>query len=184
MTMKEQNESGAEGAADNGKNDFTWDDLERALRRNVELTKKYGRQEEDKEEFERIKRKFLAELDRQAAAPCDRGVFRRYASWGKTLHMKILDFKEERRVFPNIMLASSRTYDRIDAASETAENVICVPRDGGADDPHGEFDFIDGDCMLHFCLDDTMRTGEFRLVYDSDPDFGGEESGYTLHRAA
>lgn len=168
----------------NAETEFTWKDFERVLRKNMELTEKHGNSEESKEEFERLKKKVAAALDEKAKEPCDRGVFHRYASWAETLHMKILDFKEERRIFPNIMLASQYTYDKIDASFENAENVMREARDEDSFEDYGDFDFIDGECALHFCIDDTLKKGEFRLVYDSDPDFGGAKSPYTLLNAA
>lgn len=168
----------------NAETEFTWEDFERVLRKNMELTEKHGNSEENKEEFERMKKKVAVALDEKAKEPCDRGVFRRYASWADTLHLKILDFKEERRIFPNIMLASQYTYDKIDNSFGNAENVMREARDEESFEDYGDFDFIDGKCALHFCIDDTLKKGEFRLVYDSDPDFDGEESPYTLLNAA
>lgn len=145
---------------------------------------KYGKLEGDKDEFERLKNKVAAALDEKAKEPCDRGIFHRYASWAEILHMKILDFKEVRRIFPNIMLASRYTYDKIDDSFGNAENVMREARAEDSFENYGDFDFIDGDCALYFCIDETLKKGEFHLVYDSDPDFGGEESPYTLLNAA
>lgn len=184
--MSKKNRTGIEenDEDNNAETEFTWEGFERVLHENMELTEKYGKLEDDKDELERLKKKVAAALDEKAKEPCDRGVFRRYASWAETLHMKILDFREERRVFPNIMLASRYTYDKIDASFENAENVIREARNEDSFEDYGDFDFIDGKCALHFCIDDTLKKGEFRLVYDGDPDFGGEESPYALLNAA
>ena len=127
-------------------------------------------------EFLRLKALVLAHLEELLLEPCDRGSFKNYDEWDDTLYLKILDFKEKRGVYPNIMLASRSTYRKISkAAAERLE------RGGEGETPEGfEGDrscFYTDDFRVEFCLDTEkeLKVNEFKLIFDEAPTFGRDE---------
>ena len=130
---------------------------------------------------------FTAHLD---GLPCDRGVFDDYEEWDDTLYFKICDFKEERGVYPNIMLARKSTYRKIDKVA--AEHPDRLEWDGEGDAP-ADFEggiscFCTDDFCVEFCLDteNELKVNEFKLIFDEDPTFDGEEepSSYVRLKSA
>ena len=126
-------------------------------------------------EFEQFKRQILNHLDTLARTPCDKGRFTNYSSWADTLHNKVLDFYEKRGVYPNILLASDKTYDKITEYEQDKPENRVWEGDGEPEEFTGFASFGTSEYRLEFCIDNELKTGTFRLVYDEDPTFDGED---------
>ena len=138
------------------------------------------------EEFLRLKAHILAHLEELLLEPCDRGSFKNYDEWDDTLYLKINAFKEERGIYPNIMLARKSTYCKIDKVA--AEHPDRLEWDGEGDAPDdfegGLSCFCTDDFCIEFCLDteNELKVDEFKLIFDEDPTFDGEEEPSTYVR--
>ncbi len=142
-------------------------------------TKEKKREENTDPEFQRFKKMVIGHLDQLLLEPCDRGCFKKYKDWADTLYLKILDFKERKGVYPNIMLAQASTYDKIEReVAENPENLEWCGEEEAPDEFDGGLSgFGTDDFFVEFCLDteNTLKDGEFKLVFDEDPTFDGEE---------
>ena len=131
-------------------------------------------------EFLRFKKLVLEHLDELLLEPENKGRFSNYADWADTLYLKIMDFKEARGVYPNIMLAQKSTYDKIDEAAKNEQD--SVEWTGDEDEKPEQFDgglsgFSTQNFRVEFCLDveNELQEDEFLLVYDEAPTFDGED---------
>ena len=101
--------------------------------------------------------------------------FNSVAQWDHQLNAWAKAFKAEHGYFPNILLASSATYSRIDlvANARGKENLH-----GPAGNMPTEEEFISMQGFrgigyeLDFCIDDQLGIDTIRLIFDSDPDGG------------
>lgn len=126
-------------------------------------------------EFEQFKRQILNHLDTLARTPCDTGRFTDYSAWADALHDKVLDFYEERGIYPNILLTNDATYDKITEYEQDKPENRVWEGDGEPEEFTGLASFTTPDYALEFCVDNEMEADMFRLVYDEDPTFDGEE---------
>lgn len=126
-------------------------------------------------EFEQFKRRILNHLDTLSREPCDTGRFTDYSAWADALHDKVLDFYEERGIYPNILLTNDATYDKITEYEQDKPENRVWEGDGEPEEFTGLASFTTPDYALEFCVDNEMEADMFRLVYDEDPTFDGEE---------
>lgn len=153
----------------------TWQDIEQDIN-NMGLTKKRKRIPEEEKEFKHLKEQIIIHLDTLKIEPCDKGVFRDYAIWADTLNEKVIDFYNEHGVYPNILLANDKTYDKItEIEKDKPENRRWVGEGEPPDDFSGFSAFETGVYILELCINNRLKMNTFRLVYDEDPIFDGEE---------
>ncbi|GBU28521.1 hypothetical protein R84B8_02080 [Treponema sp. R8-4-B8] len=151
-------------------NNLTWDDIIESIQKGI--ANSHG--ETDEEKLQYFKEKILGHLDKLSNEPVDYGKITRISQWADIIAMKVADFREEKGVYPNILLANTSTYDKIDKYyKKHPENLIY---DGCEESP--EFDGLSGfytsEYNLDFCIDNDITINHFRLVFDENPDFDGE----------
>jgi len=150
----------------------TWDDIEKTmsgLQSAAHVEETTG--QIDQEQLAHFKQMFLKHLD---SIPVDKGTITDYTKWADIINEKVCDFHDERSIYPNILLANRRTFNKIDAyLKEHPDNLLW---DGIGEPPEfdGLSEFAALDYNLVFCLDNTMKTNSFQLVFDETPDFDGE----------
>jgi ADP-ribosylglycohydrolase len=113
-------------------------------------------------------------------APRFPGILRRtyrlesWRTWDDELHTFVADFRGQLGIAPNILLASEVTHTRIDMAAKK-QNVL---DEQGAHPEPAEYAALSGfagpDYELDFYVDPTLPDRSVSLVYDPDPDGGGE----------
>lgn len=101
---------------------------------------------------------------------------RSWIDWADEINAFVEDFRERYIVAPNIMLASSVTYRRIDLAAHRDRDRI---RDSEGEDPaDGEYAplgwFVGDEYELELAIDDDLPERYVDLIYDTDPNGGGE----------
>jgi len=153
-------------------NKSTWDDIIESMQKGI--ANNTG--ETDEEKLQYFKEKILKHLDKLSNEPVDYGKITRISQWADIIAMKVADFREEKGVYPNILLANVSTYDKIDAyCKKHPENLVY---DGQEELP--EFDGLSGfytsEYNLDFCIDNDIAANHFRLVFDENLDFDGEET--------
>lgn len=126
-------------------------------------------------EFERLKRRMLNYLDNLVHEPCDKGRFTDYSAWADTLYDKVLAFYAERGVYPNLLLTSDKTYDKITEYEQDKPENRVWEGDREAEEFTGFASFSTPEYSLEFCVNNELTTDTFHLVYDEDPTFDGEE---------
>ena len=102
-------------------------------------------------------------------------VFNNLISWDHQLNAWVKDFKTEHGYFPNIALASTETYARIDLiVNARGKDHLRNPKGESASTE--EFVSMNGfkgeGYELDFCMDENLGVNSVRLIYDSDPDGG------------
>jgi hypothetical protein len=103
-----------------------------------------------------------------------------YESWDDTIHEHACKFSENYSIYPNLMLASKVTWDKIDEYANLFNPENIKPTDEFDED----FDldeelksisnFATSDYILEFCIDLKVKEGYFILVFDEEPIFDGE----------
>jgi hypothetical protein len=101
-----------------------------------------------------------------------------FAEWDATIHTTAMKFYEQFNVYPNILLASDKTYRKIDLYAQMHPDRL---RDQdhesilSSDTPYEGISFFTTvDYNLECCLDMDLTLGNFTLIFDEDPDFDGE----------
>lgn len=98
----------------------------------------------------------------------------RWADWDDEIHAAAEDFHTRFSVWPNILLASEVTQNRIDMAGK--KDKLRGPN--GETAPEHEYTpiggFIGPEYELDFFIDDKLAAGSYSLLYDSDPGDDGE----------
>jgi hypothetical protein len=110
------------------------------------------------------------------------GVITDYSIWDDTIHLTALKFYKQYNVYPNILLANSSTYKKIDLYAQKYPDRIIIYDDGDSyetietsNEPYnGLSHFATEDYELEFCIDYDLQEGYFTLLFDDDPDFDGE----------
>ena len=153
-------------------NDLTWDDIIKSMQKGI--TNSQG--ETDEEKLKYFKEKIIGHLDKLSNEPVDFGIISRISRWADIIAMKVVDFHEEKGVYPNILLANISTFERIDKyCKKHPENLVY---EGSEQSP--EFDGLSGfytsEYNLDFCIDNDIAINHFRLIFDENPDFDGEEN--------
>jgi hypothetical protein len=100
-----------------------------------------------------------------------------FSKWADILYLKILAFKNENGVFPNILIATENTFEKIDKEALKHRDRLKWCGEGVPPEQKGIDSFTADSCTVDFCMDaeNKLKDGEFRLIYDSSPDFDGEE---------
>ena len=98
----------------------------------------------------------------------------RWEHWDHRIHAGVQDFRARFTVTPNILVANEITLARIDMAAAKANirDRDGVPAEEGAYTPLDSF--IGPDYRLDLCIDPNLPDASFSLIYDEDPDGGGE----------
>jgi hypothetical protein len=101
--------------------------------------------------------------------------FTNLLSWDHQLNEWVKAFKMEHGYFPNILLASSATYSRIDLiVNARGRDHLHNPE--GLSPSEEEFISMSGfkgnGYDLNFCIEDQLGIDTVKLIYDSDPDGG------------
>jgi len=101
-----------------------------------------------------------------------------YKVWDDIIDDFVEQFYKNFAVYPNIMLAASRTWEKIDnnANFMQAEKIELEDPEMEPD----EFDaiktlssFVGENYLLEFCMDEKLEEDVFVLVFDEDPTFDG-----------
>jgi hypothetical protein len=108
--------------------------------------------------------------------PVDTGVSSVIGKWADMVNEKVMDFHRERGHYPNIMLASRKTYDRIDTYCKANPENLSWVGDGEPPDFDGLGRFSAVNYHLELCIDENLKGGKVKLVYDETPKFDGEEA--------
>lgn len=104
--------------------------------------------------------------------------FRDYAIWDDELHAAGLDFKEKFQIYPNILIASDTTYNRINLVANQKRDRLKDENGASWSDESGFVDlstFVDEEWEVDFMQDNGLADDVIVLIYDSDPDDGGED---------
>ena len=105
-----------------------------------------------------------------------------FSVWDETIFDLAEKFHDKYNVYPNILLASNFTYRKIDLYAQMHPERIVIYDDDGSyetiktsSEPYeGLTCIVAGDCELACCLDVDLSDGNFTIVFDENPDFGGE----------
>jgi hypothetical protein len=107
-----------------------------------------------------------------------KGAITDYTSWDDTIHLTVCKFHEKFNVYPNILLASDKTYRKIDLYAQMHPERLIDPDgeniEAGNTPYEGISYFTAEDYNLECCLDFELTEGNFTLIFDEDPDFDGE----------
>jgi len=133
-------------------NNFTWDDIIESMQKENANTPR----KTDEEKLQYFKGKILEHLDKLSNEPVDYGKISKISQWADIIAMKVADFHEKKGVYPNILLANTSTYDRIDTyCRKHPENLVY---NGQEEFP--EFDGLSGfytsEYSLDFCIDNNI----------------------------
>lgn len=97
------------------------------------------------------------------------------SEWDHQLNGWVRSFKNRFGLYPNILLASSATYARIDLVAN-ARGKENMHNSFGQGAPESEFISMSGfrgeGYYLDFCIEEQLPLDSVRLIYDSDPDGG------------
>lgn len=100
-----------------------------------------------------------------------------YMLWDDEVFAAVQEFYKRKNIYPNILLANSKTFAKIDVSVKEYGTASLVYE--GDEEESPEFDGLSGftanDFSLTFCLDETVADDYFCLIYDSNPSFDGEE---------
>ena len=100
--------------------------------------------------------------------------FENMPKWAEELNSACTSFHNQHGYWPNIILASTITYKRIDLVANTKQGNI--KGDGSAGMPIIPDGFVSlsgfqgENYSLDMCVDENLPELSFKLVYDSDPD--------------
>ncbi|NLK46531.1 MAG: hypothetical protein GX297_07765 [Treponema sp.] len=130
---------------------------------------------EEEEDFVYFEFQLSPCSDTLETEPCDTGIFIDYSVWADTLYGKIIDFYLERGIYPNILLTSDATYDKITEYEMDKPENRRWEGEGEPEEFTGFSSFFTDDFEVLFCIDNEMETNHFKLIYDEDPIFDGEE---------
>jgi len=101
-----------------------------------------------------------------------------FTVWDDTINLFAVKFYEKFSVYPNILLASDETYRKIDLYAQMQPDRLIAPDDetilSSNESYTGISDFIAEEYTLECCFDYDLTEGNFILIFDEAPDFGGE----------
>ena len=107
-----------------------------------------------------------------------KGFIQDFLAWDSTINLFAVKFNKKYSVYPNILLASDDTYRKIDLFAQKKPNMLIGP-DGkdilsSSETYEGINEFVTEDYTLDCCFDYELTLGNFILVFDEAPDYGGE----------
>ena len=98
------------------------------------------------------------------------GVIWNYSEWDDTINMYVKRFYEQHNVYPNILIASDITHNKINnCALKHPERIVCL--DETFIDTPSIKSFEGKDYILDFCVDNKLEENLFMLVFDANPEF-------------
>jgi len=107
-----------------------------------------------------------------------KGFIPNYTGWDDTIHIAVMKFYQHFNVYPNILLASDKTYRKIDLYAQMHPERLRDEDDENIESsntPYGGISyFTTEDYNLECCLDFDLADGNFTLIFDEDPEFDGE----------
>ena len=109
-----------------------------------------------------------------------------YENWDHQIHENVLNFYKTHILYPNIMLASQSTWDKIDKYANENNPDNIAPPDHGAYNMDEEIKsistFVTSDYSLDFCLDVNVEDDNFILVLDNNPVFDDETGEVSIKK--
>lgn len=103
--------------------------------------------------------------------------FETYTQWPDELNAAANHFNREFGKYPIIMLANQETCQKLDMVSSQPDKPT-LDHDGHPPG-NGEFvtlsAFVGDGYEIDLCMDESIASKSFMLVYDNDPDGGNEE---------
>jgi hypothetical protein len=162
--------------------DLTWDDVIANFQKLANACKDENGNE-DPAKFAAFKKQILEHLDKVEEAEKPDACFTKqyhindYASWDDEVFNNVQIFYQKHKIYPNILLANKKTYAKIDEAVKIygTEKLVYCGDEEEAPEFEGLSDFVSDEFALDFCLDEDMKTNYYKLVYDNDPTFDGED---------
>lgn len=106
--------------------------------------------------------------------------FQDYNQWDTELFEAGLDFKDHFGIYPHILISNPYTMRRIDMVSNFGKKKENIRKGDEMEEipESGEYaqlsEFVCDFFRVIFALDSEMEDDQFTLVFDSDPDWGGE----------
>ena len=101
-----------------------------------------------------------------------KNTFHELIFWADELDKNVHSFNAKYGYFPNLMLANSLTYTRIDLVANTHQEKIRGQAGDTPDKFVGLTGFHGKDYELDWCVEDKLGDLEYVLIYDSDPNGG------------
>lgn len=102
--------------------------------------------------------------------------FENMTNWSHDLNQWVSRFKASNGVYPNILLASGRTYSKIDLVANSNSRHRIKGESGDIPaNPVALTGFQGPGYDLHFCLDDDLETNQIKLIFDHGSGGGGED---------
>lgn len=105
-----------------------------------------------------------------------------FHNWHHTIYENAIDFFEKYGVYPHILLASEKTFLEIDAIANFTgrDNIRDEVKSANFKNPEpGSLAHLGAFCTedfeIEFALEEKLEFGKAKLVFDIDPDGGGEE---------
>lgn len=108
--------------------------------------------------------------------------FTNFQNWDHTIYTNAEKFFEKYGVYPNVLLAKEETFLEIDAIANFTQRDNIRDEVGSANYKNPQpgsiahlGSFCTTDFEIRFALDEKMEFSKAKLVFDSDPDWGGED---------
>lgn len=108
-----------------------------------------------------------------------------YSIWDDTIHEHACKFFDSYSIYPNLLLASKITWQKIDEYANlfNPENIKFSEYDTSNDEVNEEgiksiSSFVTTTYSLEFCLEEKANENYFILIFDEDPIFDGEPYDY------
>ena len=107
-----------------------------------------------------------------------KGYIQDFAIWDDIINLLALKFHEKYNIYPNILLASEETYNKIDLYAQMHPERLIAPDDEtiltSNESYTGISEFVTENYVLDCCFDYDLAEGNITLIYDEAPDFSGE----------
>jgi hypothetical protein len=118
---------------------------------------------------------------------CSNYTFNNLMSWDHQLNSWVHKIRDTHGYFPNVLLASTEIYARLDLVAN-ARGKEKMKNSIGEGPPELEFASMSGfrgsGYEIDFCMDELVPLDSVRLIYDSDPDgvlpIPGEEEAINI----
>ena len=96
----------------------------------------------------------------------------RWRAWDDQVDAAARAFKAEFGLFPFVLVASSPTLAQIDLAAKKHRLIDAAGMRPGEHEHAPVSSFAGDGYVLEFCLDETLATRAFALIYDDEPGDG------------
>jgi hypothetical protein len=102
-----------------------------------------------------------------------RFTFNSLLNWDDQINSWVMKFKKKHSYYPNILLASSETYARIDMVANARGKSKIKDENGNKATFFVSMSGFQGEgYSLEFCIAERLGVDTVKLIYDSDPDGG------------